>query len=172
MDVKRIYLVGFMGAGKSSVGRALSRRLGWRLIDLDAEIERSEKLTVQEIFQRLGEPRFRQLERQHLENAAGRQNVVIALGGGAYVNAENRALIDSTGISVWLKVEFPNILKRVKIDGTRPLFGDNDRAERLYQERLPSYSQAGLHVITDDRSSDAVAVEIAELVARMEHDSQ
>ena len=161
-----------MGAGKSSVGRALSRRLGWRLIDLDAEIERSEKLTVQEIFQRLGEPQFRQLERQHLESATGRRNVVIALGGGAYISAENRALVDSTGLSVWLRVEFPNILKRVKIDGTRPLFGDNDRAERLYQERLPSYSQARVQVITDDRLPDAVAAEIAELVAGMEHDSK
>jgi shikimate kinase len=159
-STERIYLVGFMGSGKSSVGRALSKRLGWALIDLDAEIERSEKMTVQEIFARHGEQHFRDLERVHLERASTRRNVVVALGGGVYVKAENREIADKSGLTVWLKADLATILQRVKIDGSRPLFSDNERVERLYHERLPSYALAQLHVGADNRSPDAVAAEI------------
>jgi shikimate kinase len=165
--MERIYLVGFMGAGKTSVGRALSKRLGWALIDLDVEIERAEKMSVQEIFRKFGEPHFRELERKHLERASTCPKAVIALGGGAYVDPGNRAMADSTGLTVWLKVGFPNILQRVKIDGTRPLFKDNDRAERLYQERQPSYALARLHVTADERTPDAIAIDIVERMGRL-----
>jgi shikimate kinase len=147
------------------VGRALSKKLGWTLVDLDSEIEHSEKMTVQQIFAKFGEPHFRQLEGKHLESASARKNAVIALGGGAYVSSENREVADASGLTVWLKADLSTILQRVKIDGTRPLFSDNERAERLYQERLPSYALAKLHVETDNRSPEAVA---AEIIARME----
>jgi shikimate kinase len=167
MAPERIYLVGFMGAGKSSVGRALSKRLGWMLIDLDSEIERSQKMTVQEIFRQFGEPRFRELERKHLERVSTQRNVVIALGGGAYVDSQNRAIADSTGLTLWLQAAFPRIIQRVKLDGSRPLFEDNDRARRLYDERQPSYAQAQFHVSTDDRTPDAVASEIEVILGQV-----
>ena len=154
-----------MGAGKTSVGHALSRRLGWSFVDLDAEIERHEKKTVREIFQTLGEAHFRGLEHERLEKLATRPNAVIALGGGAYIDPQNRELADSTGLTVWLKVSFATIRQRIKIDGTRPLFGDNIRAERLYEERLPAYSLARLHVSAEVNSPDRVA---AEIVTQME----
>jgi shikimate kinase len=160
MAPERIYLVGFMGAGKSSVGRALSKRLGWSLIDLDSEIERSQQMTVQEIFRKFGESRFRELERKHLERVSTQRKVVIALGGGAYVDPQNRRIADSTGLTLWLQAAFSRIVQRVKLDGSRPLFEDNDRAMRLYDERQPSYAQAQFQISTDDRTPDAVAAEI------------
>ena len=142
------------------MGRALSRKLGWSLIDLDAEIERSENLSIPEIFKKFGEPHFRQIEYRYLQQAAARPRSVIALGGGAYVNPQNRAIADATGLTIWLKAEFSNIIQRVKSDGSRPLFEDNSRAERLFEERQSAYALAQLHVSTDDQSPDAVAAEI------------
>ena len=158
--LQRIYLVGFMGAGKSSVGRVLSKRLGWTFLDLDTEIERSQKMTVQEIFRQSGESQFRQLERDHLKRVSAQKDAVIALGGGAYIDSQNREVADVTGLTVWLDATFSSIQQRVKIDGSRPLFEDNERAERLYRERRPAYALAGMHVSTEGRSPDAVALEI------------
>jgi shikimate kinase len=164
--MERIYVVGFMGAGKTSVGRALSRKLGWSFSDLDQEIEKTNKITVQEIFKRFGEPHFRQLERDHLRRLSTKPNTVVALGGGAYIDPENRQLAESSGLTVWLKASFETIRQRVKIDGSRPLFDDNDRAARLYAERTPFYEMARLHVIVDGLTADAVA---AQIVAQLGH---
>src|SRR5262245_19340993 len=112
--MERIYVVGFMGAGKTSVGRALSRKLGWSFFDLDQEIEKTNKSTVQEIFRRYGEPHFRQLERDHLRRLSTKPNTVVALGGGAYIDPENRQLAESSGLTVWLKASFETIRQRVK----------------------------------------------------------
>src|SRR5262245_14525614 len=104
MPPSRIFLVGFMGAGTSRVGRELASRLGWRFIDLDAEIEHAENMLVREIFLRFGEPQFRSLETAHLNRVAVENNVVIALGGGAYIDQQNRITADLSGLTVWLKV--------------------------------------------------------------------
>src|ERR1019366_10438686 len=106
MTYSRIYLVGFMGAGKSSVGRILSKRLGWKFLDLDQEIERGEHQSIANIFLTSGEPHFRQIERQYLERLSRRSRVVVALGGGTFVDPANRELADATGLTVWLKVSF------------------------------------------------------------------
>src|SRR6478752_4069486 len=100
MPVERIYLVGFMGAGKSTVGRELSLKLRCPFLDLDTEIERAEGMPVREIFSRFGEPRFRQLEREHLGRLSVAEGAVIALGGGAYVDAENRKVVNESGVAV------------------------------------------------------------------------
>jgi shikimate kinase len=160
MAVERIYLVGFMGAGKTSVGRALAAQLKWSFADLDAEIERSQKISVSDIFAKSGEPHFRQLERKHLKRLSGRPRVVIALGGGAVVDPENRMLMDSTGVTVWLNVSFETAARRVEMDGTRPLFKDPDRAERLYESRLPIYKLARIHVPADNRPPAEIAGEV------------
>ena len=165
-DNSRIYLVGFMGAGKTSVGQELAARLSWTFIDLDADIERSERVAVREIFRQSGEPHFRQLEREHLKRLSVLDNVVIALGGGAYVDPENRSVVDTTGMSVWLKVSLANVFTRVTMDGTRPLFAGSGATERLYAERTPFYTMAQLHVSTDNRSPREIADEIADQARR------
>jgi shikimate kinase len=161
MPAERVYLVGFMGAGKSTVGRALAAQLGWSFVDLDTEIERSQKMSVRDIFSKSGEVHFRQIEREQLKNLSGRPRVVIALGGGAIVDPENRLIIDSTGTSVWLNVPFDTAARRVSMDGTRPLFKDPEHAERLYETRLPIYRLARIHVLADNRPPAEIAGEVA-----------
>ena len=161
MPVERVYLVGFMGAGKTSVGRALAAQLGWSFVDLDAEIERSQKMAVRDIFSKSGELKFRQLESEHLKRVSERPRAVIALGGGASVDPENRLVIDSTGTSVWLNVRFETAARRVSTDGTRPLFKDLQHAERLYETRLSIYRLARIHVLADNRPPAEIAGEIA-----------
>ena len=109
-----------MGAGKTTVGKRVAKKLGWKFIDLDEEIERREQRSVAQIFQEQGEPHFRQLERVSLKRLSGLNKSVIALGGGAFLDSENRALTEKTGLTVWLKVSFERVADRVKIDGTRP----------------------------------------------------
>ncbi len=167
MPIERIYLVGFMGAGKSTVGRELSLKLKWPFRDLDAEIEKDRKLSVREIFERLGEPHFRQLERQHLQRISEMPQAIIALGGGAYIDAENRAMVDATGVAVWLEASLATVKRRVRPDGARPLLSDAQRARRLYAERLPFYRLARIHVLTDNRLPDAIAEEIVQKVANL-----
>jgi len=158
--VERVYLVGFMGAGKTSVGRALATQLGWSFVDLDAEIERSQKMAIRDIFQKSGEARFRKLESEHLKLLSQRPRAVIALGGGATVDAENRLVMDATGTSVWLNVSFATAARRVSMDGTRPLFKDPEHAERLYESRLPIYKLARIHVLADNRPPADIAGEV------------
>jgi shikimate kinase len=158
--MQRIYLVGFMGSGKTTVGRELALKLQCPFLDLDTEIEAAEKLPVREIFARFGEPRFRELERGHLKRLSLTSPAIIALGGGAYIAPENRKIVDETGISVWLNVSLASIRERVRPDGTRPLLADPDQAERLYSERLPVYRLARLQVLADNRLPDEIAEEI------------
>jgi len=160
----RIYLVGFMGAGKSTVGRELSLIFHRPLMDLDAEIEKAEGITVREIFARFGEPRFRQIEREHLKRISEASPAIVALGGGAYVDPENRRIVDDSGVTVWLDASFSTIRERVRPDGTRPLLADLEQDRRLYAERLPSYKLARVHILTDNRLPDAIAQEIIERV--------
>ena len=160
MPVERVYLVGFMGAGKTSVGRALAAQLRWSFVDLDAEIERSQKMVIRDIFAKSGEAHFRQLEREHLKQLSARPRVVIALGGGATVDPENRLVMDATGTSVWLNVSFETAARRVSMDGTRPLFKDPEHAERLYESRLPIYKLARIHVLADNRPPADIAGEV------------
>ena len=161
----RIYLVGFMGSGKTEVGPRLADRLGLEFVDLDAEIERAEGMTIREIFEKSGEPYFRALERKHLQAVACRPPVVVALGGGAYIDSENRALAERTGVTVWLKVSFDNVVHRVKMDGARPLFASLEQSRRLYDSRVPIYELARIHIPTDDRTPDAI---VDDIVRRLE----
>src|SRR5690349_15500372 len=98
-----------MGAGKTTVGRCLAKKLGWKFLDLDEEIERREGRAVAEIFKTDGEPHFRSLERSCLKDLSSSPRTVIALGGGAFISPENREIAETTGLTVWLKVSFGNI---------------------------------------------------------------
>ncbi len=143
----KLYLVGFMGSGKTTVARALGRRLGWRAIDLDDEIERREGRSVSQVFAQHGEAYFRQVEREILVTFLPLRNVVIATGGGTFVQPVNRADILADGLSVWLDVPFARIVDRVPSDGRRPLAADREAFAALFAERRAAYRQA--HVRLD-----------------------
>jgi shikimate kinase len=167
MAIERIYLVGFMGAGKSTVGRELALKLGWPFLDLDTEIEKTEGVSVREIFARSGEPHFRRLEHEHLQLISQIPQAVIALGGGAYINPANRVIVDATGVAVWLNTSLTEVNERVRPDGTRPLLADPERARQLYADRLPSYRLARIHVLTDNRLPDDIAEEIVQRISNL-----
>jgi shikimate kinase len=164
MAYGRVYLIGFMGAGKTTVGRQLAKELHWQFFDLDQEIEKREKRRISEVFRDNGEPHFRELERRHLAELSSVEHAVIALGGGAYLDPQNRELVEKTGLTIWLKVSFAKVADRVKIDGTRPKFADKDHAERLYRSREPFYANANIHISTDGRSPESVVKEIVGVI--------
>jgi shikimate kinase len=142
----KIYLVGFMAAGKTTVARALGQRLGWRVEDVDDLIERRERATVAEIFARHGEPYFRRAEREILHLLQPMRHVVVATGGGTFADPDNRALITLDGISVWLDVPLGDLILRIPQDGRRPLAADRAQLERLYAARTEAYRLAQIRV--------------------------
>jgi len=143
----RVFLVGFMGAGKSSVGRALAAQLHALFIDLDARLEAVFSAAVAEIFARHGEAAFRAEESRQLARCGGFAHVVVATGGGTFVSEANRALIRRLGVSVHLDVTWGEVLRRLPGKrAERPLFANPEQAHRLYVERLPAYRQADLSV--------------------------
>ena len=156
-----------MGAGKSTVGRRLAKKLGWKFIDLDEEIERREQRPIAEIFREHGEPHFRILEKLHFKDLCSSPKTVIALGGGTFLDPENREVAEKTGLTVWLKASFSKLADRVKIDGTRPKFVDKDQAEKLYQSREPFYAFAKVHVLTDEGNPDSAADEIIGVLRKL-----
>jgi shikimate kinase len=143
----KIYLVGFMGAGKTSVGRALAARLDWQAVDVDDLIEQRERMPVAEIFARRGEPYFRAAEREVLTTQLATRHIVVATGGGTFVDPANRAAINRDGVSVWLDAPLERLIARIPADGRRPLAADRAALERLFHARRMAYEQA--HVRLD-----------------------
>ncbi|HET6373081.1 MAG TPA: shikimate kinase [Candidatus Polarisedimenticolia bacterium] len=157
----RIYLVGFMGSGKTTVGAALARELGYRLIDLDREIEKQRGLSVSEIFEKEGEPAFRQMEAGILRSTEHARDVVVATGGGTMTRWENREFIARTGVTVWLDAPLEVLLERCRGGERRPLLSTPERMAALLEERLVGYKTADLRADTAGRSPEAVARWIA-----------
>jgi shikimate kinase len=139
-------LVGFMGCGKTTVGRLLAERLGWTFVDLDDEIESRAGLTILEIFEQEGEPRFRDLEHEALREqqllAQKGQARVVALGGGAFAELRNRERLELGGLAIWLDCPLETLWSRVASFSTRPRARDRTQFERLYEERTPLYRLA------------------------------
>ena len=144
MKTDKVYLVGFMGAGKTSVGRSLARRLDWRFVDVDEQIEERERLTVSDIFVRHGEPYFRGLERAVLASQVPLRHAVVATGGGTFVDPQNRAMMKADGLAVWLDVPLEDVIARIPQDGRRPLAADRANLERLFHSRRAAYEEAHL----------------------------
>lgn len=142
MRADKLYLVGFMGAGKTTVARVVGRRLGWRVEDVDARIEAMERRTVAAIFAKEGEPYFRQAERAVLQELLPERNVVIATGGGTFVDPDNRSVMLADGAVAWLDAPLSRIIDRVPPDGRRPLASDRTQMEQLFQRRQAAYAQA------------------------------
>jgi shikimate kinase len=146
-----LVLVGLMGAGKSTVGRRLAAALGFAFVDADEEIERAAQMAIPEIFETYGEPYFRSGERRviaRLIDEAG-SGSVIATGGGAFVDAETRALILDRAIAIWLDGDLDTLVQRVSRRSNRPLLHERDPREvlaRLKAEREPAYAQAPIRI--------------------------
>ena len=165
--IRRIYVVGFMGVGKSSVGESLARLLGYRFVDLDREIEREAGRAIPEIFRDDGEAFFRRLEAKALRSAGGHDEVVVACGGGTLTLWENRDFIHRTGVSVWLDAPLEVMMQRCRDSSHRPLLADRARMEALLAERLPGYQQADLRMGAASDPPEALAARIAAMIGRL-----
>jgi len=159
-----IYLLGFMGSGKSTVGKLLADTLGWPLIDLDTLIEAGQGLTIREIFENSGEPFFRQIEHAALTEASKAEPAVIALGGGTFAQPPNVDLVrESGGTTVWL--DCPPEVLRARCEGleNRPLFRDAQSFTQLLVDRVPFYRLADFRVSTEGRKPEEVVEQILSL---------
>jgi shikimate kinase len=166
-----IYVVGFMGAGKSTVGRRLANRLGWSFFDTDAEIEAAERAAIADIFAGRGEPEFRRIEAavigQHVRSVERGRPAVLALGGGAFSQPGNRLLLENNGITVWLDCPFETVRHRVAQATHRPLARDPEAFAALYQARRDHYRLADVRVpISSDDPEIAVAAILAHPLIR------
>lgn len=144
-----VVLVGLMGAGKTSVGLRLANMLGVDLVDSDQEIEKAADMTIPEIFERHGEPYFRSGERRVITRLLDDRPCVISIGGGAFMDPETRALIATSGVSVWLKADLDVLVQRTAGRTHRPLLNKGKPREilaRLIEERYPIYAEADVNV--------------------------
>jgi shikimate kinase len=145
-----VYLIGFMGSGKTTVGRLLAERLGWNFVDIDEEIAAREQRSIAVIFDILGEPAFRSMETAEIAErvravACGRPTVM-ALGGGAAAQPGNFELLENHGVTIWLSCPFDTVARRVSQDSSRPLARDLNRFEELFGQRQEAYSRADYRV--------------------------
>ena len=158
-----ILLTGFMGAGKTTVGKKLSKRLGYFFIDTDREIEKEQGCSITEIFKYGGEECFRDLETDILQKLQTKQNLVIATGGGMVLRSENRSLMQSLGTRVYLKVELQELMRRLKKDKKRPLLQKSKPEEHILemlQQRKSIYEEAECIIDTTDLSPHQMVTEI------------
>ncbi|MCY3929195.1 MAG: shikimate kinase [Acidobacteria bacterium] len=167
----RVFLVGFMAAGKSRIGRRLARSLDWTFLDLDSEIAEHEGQPVADLIVERGETYFRERETAALERCAKLEHAVIATGGGVFTLERNRRLIADLGTSVWLDPPWEALCRRAQQSHKRrPLFESPDQARALYESRLESYGQADVRIRTrgTERKRDVAAAVIRRLVLARE----
>lgn len=158
-----LYLVGFMGTGKSTVGRAVAHKLGFDFIDSDVEIERLQGRTINDIFAQDGEPAFRELERQFVESGHPAEKTVVACGGGLVVQPGMLERLKTKGVVVCLHASIQTILDRTARHRTRPLLAVEDpesRVRTLYAQREPIYNRCGTVILTDSRPLHDIAAHV------------
>ncbi len=158
-----ILLTGFMGAGKTTVGRKLAKRLGYYFIDTDSEIEREQGCSIPDIFRYAGEPCFRDLETDLLKSMVNHKNSIIATGGGMVLRKENRELMQQIGKRVFLRVSLEDLLKRLQQDKQRPLLQQENPVEKIHrmlEERTPIYEEAECIIDTSKFTAQQMVSEI------------
>jgi len=166
-----VYLVGFMGSGKSTIGRHLAHRLGWNFFDTDEEVEATEKMTVSQIFTERGEAEFRRIEtdiiRHHVGWIERGRPVVLALGGGAFVETCNRERLENNGNTVWLDCPFETVERRVRAAAHRPLARDPEAFAALFEARREVYRLADVCIpVTCDDPESVVSQILAHALFR------
>jgi len=165
---RAIVLIGMMGAGKSSIGRRLASTLDIPFVDADVEIEKAAGMSIPDIFESQGEDYFRAGEARVIARLLDGGPLVLATGGGAYMNEQTRTLIGERGFSVWLTAELEVLLKRVKRRADRPLLKTGDPSEtldKLIRERYPYYAQADVTVMSRDVAHETIVAEIITALA-------
>ena len=158
-----VFLVGFMGAGKTTVGQALALALRRRFIDLDHVIEENAARSVEQIFTQSGEAEFRRLEHAAIKSCRGMTNVIIALGGGAYVAEANRRALREIGLTIWLDCPLGVCLERIRGDAARPLLRRDEEMRALLEKRRPAYVLADVRVKAGRRPPDEIVLEICRI---------
>jgi shikimate kinase len=176
LRARTITLVGLMGVGKSSVGRRLANALGMPFKDADTEVETAAGRSIPDIFADLGEPAFREGERRVIARLLDEPPLVLATGGGAFMNAETRRLIKEKSVSVWLKTDLDVLVRRIGRKDTRPLLKDKDPLtvlKALATERYPTYGEADITVETGDAPHHVTVDQVIQaLIAHLEGTSQ
>ena len=158
-----VVLVGMMASGKSSIGKVLSKNMNIPFLDIDKEIEFLEKRSIKSIFENSGERYFRKLESKIIiENLKEKKSTVIALGGGAFLNAAVRKNVNEKSISVWLDVNIESIIKRVKKNQNRPLVEkkSDEEIKKIYEKRLKYYEMSKIHIDCNKKTKTECAEEI------------
>lgn len=162
---ERIFLVGFMGCGKTTISRLIAHRLGWNHLDLDRMIEDRAGLTIHRIFSIHGERHFRGLEHSILREASTcAPKTIVALGGGAFVGEANREIVRKSGVSVWLDAPFKTLLARVSADKKRPLAQSVDQLYQLFRARLPFYHEADIRIRVGEAAAGRVARDVIRIL--------
>lgn len=162
MSAGRIVLVGFMGVGKSTTGRALARLLRWRFCDLDGLVVERSGMPIPQFFQVRGEAAFREEERSAALSLEGESRLVIAAGGGAFAQEATREVLQRDSLSVWLRCRLETCLERIGSGRSRPLAADREKIGALFEERQASYGLADLTLDSDGVEPDAMARRVVE----------
>ena len=165
--MKNIILTGFMGTGKTAVGRRLAMLLNMELMDVDTEIEKSQQMTINEIFRQVGEPRFREIETEMIQKLSERKDVIISTGGGAVLKQKNMDALRKQGIIISLMASPQTILKRTSHNSNRPLLKVEDPFEKikeLLNFRKPFYEKADILIDTEDKTPLQIAEEIIDKI--------
>lgn len=164
---QNIILTGFMGTGKSEIGRILSKKLGLKLIDVDSEIEARQKMTITEIFKQCGEQGFRDIESEVIKTIADKENAVISTGGGAVLRQENIDHLRKKGIIICLMASPETILQRTGRNKDRPLLQVENplqKIKELIEFRKPYYEKADLMIDTEGKNPREIADEIMDKI--------
>ncbi|HWR58395.1 MAG TPA: shikimate kinase [Thermodesulfovibrionales bacterium] len=165
--MKNIVLTGFMGTGKTAVGRELARVLGWKIIDIDDEIVKARNMSINDIFNRFGEPTFRDMETEMLRKVSHNKNVIISTGGGAVLRQENMDILREKGVIVCLDATPETILERTSGNSERPLLRVEDplgRIRELREARKPFYEKADIMIDTGGKTPLLIAEEVLEKI--------
>lgn len=162
MSARRIVLVGFMGAGKSTTGRAMARRLGWNFCDLDRLIVERSKMSIPQFFQVRGEAAFREEEHSAAASLADESRLVIAAGGGAFAQEQTREVLQQASVSVWLRCRLETSLARIGRGRSRPLAADREKIGALFEARQASYALADVTLDSDGLGPDEMARRVIE----------